>query len=568
MNDNNNLKIRMSSLGSMLIIMGIINNEQLEEALEVQKKTPKKLGEILIKLGYCTEENIANAMSAKYGYKMVSLNEIGIDYTAASLITPEKAIKYHLLPVMKDDRYLYVAMQNPDDIITIDDLQIMTGYIIKPIIVYDSELQAAINNYANAARNIVLRADEEEPEMESEHLLESGDADDKPAVNFVNQMIDQAVKSRASDIHFEPQEKYLRIRFRIDGVLHEIMQQPLKLQASILSRIKVMGGMDIAERRIPQDGRATIKIEENIIDIRIASLPGVYGEKITMRLLMRSTHVVTLNELGFSKHNDELIKEATDLPYGFIMVTGPTGSGKSTTLYALLTHLNKADKNIITLEDPVERRIAGLNQVQLNNRAGMTFASGLRSILRSDPDIIMIGEVRDKETAKIAVESALTGHFVLSTLHTNNAASSITRLNEMGVDPFLISSSVVAVIAQRLVRVLCPKCKSTHIFKKSELRDLIPDFPFDTKTDDDSNITLYQAKSCISCNNTGYKGRRGVYEILKITPKIQQLILSGATEYEIKEVAVKEGMLSMRQDGLQKVKEGITSYEEMIRVVM
>lgn len=568
MNNSNSFKKNKgkSSLGSMLVTMDVINKDQLDEALEIQKKTYKKLGEILIKLGYCTEENIANAMSANYGYQMVSLNEIGIDIAAASLITPEKAIKNHLLPVMKDDKFLYVAMQNPDDIIAIDDLQLMTGYTIKPIIVFDSELQAAINNYVNNTRNIVVNtADVEGDESEN---IDQGDADDKPAVNFVNQMIETAVKSNASDVHFEPQEKYLRVRYRIDGVLHEVMQQPLKMQASILSRIKVMGGMDIAERRIPQDGRATVRIENNIIDIRIAALPAVYGEKITMRLLMRNTHVVTMNELGFSKKNDEIIKEAIDLPYGFIIITGPTGSGKSTTLYALLSHLNHDDKNIITLEDPVERRIAGINQVQLNNRAGMTFASGLRSILRSDPDIIMIGEVRDKETAKIAVESALTGHFVLSTLHTNNAAASITRLNEMGVDPFLISSSVIAVIAQRLVRVLCTKCKEPHVFKKKELRELIPDFPFDRDSTDDSDVTLFQAKSCISCNGTGYKGRRGVYEILKITPRIQNLILSGASEYDIKDTAVSEGMMSLRQDGLQKVKEGITSYEDMIRVVM
>lgn len=555
-----------ASLGSRLVSQGVISKEQLDEALEIQKKTNKKLGEILIRLGYCAESDIAGAMSANYGYQMVSLNEIGIDMTAASLISPEKAVKNHLLPVMKDDRYLYVAMQNPDDILSIDDLQLMTGYTVKPIIVFDSELQAAISNYVNNSRNIVINTADEEGD--SENLLDSIEADEKPAVNFVNQMIDAAVKANASDVHFEPQEKYLRVRSRIDGVLHEVMQQPKKMQASILSRIKVMGGMDIAERRIPQDGRATVKVDNKVIDIRIASLPGVYGEKITMRLLMRDTHVVTMNELGFSKKNDELIKEAVSLPYGFIIITGPTGSGKSTTLYALLSHLNNDDKNIITLEDPVERRIAGINQVQLNNRAGMTFASGLRSILRSDPDIIMIGEVRDKETAKISVESALTGHFVLSTLHTNNAAASITRLNEMGVDPFLISSSVIAVIAQRLVRVLCAKCKAPVVYKKKDLRVLISDFPFDPGTDEDSEVTLYQAKSCISCNGTGYKGRRGVYEILKITPRIQNLILSGASEYDIKEVAVGEGMTTLRQDGLLKVKEGVTSYEDMIRVVM
>ncbi len=566
-NGGSSKKVRgKSSLGRVLVSTGVITADQLDEALEIQKKTYKKLGEILIKLGYCTEENIAGAMSLNYGYQMVSLNEIGIDIAAASLITPEKAKKNHLLPVMKDDKYLYVAMKYPDDIIAIDDLQLMTGYVVKPIIAFDSELQAAIDNYEKSTRSVVVdTADVEGVDNEN---IDRGDADEKPAVNFVNQMIETAVKSNASDIHFEPQEKFLRVRFRIDGVLHEVMQQPLKMQASILSRIKVMGGMDIAERRIPQDGRATVRIEGSVIDIRIASLPGVYGEKITLRLLIRNKHVVTMNELGFSKKNDDIIKEAIALPYGFIIITGPTGSGKSTTLYALLSHLNKDDKNIITLEDPVERRIAGINQVQLNNRAGMTFSSGLRSILRSDPDVIMVGEVRDKETAKIAVESALTGHFVLSTLHTNNAAASITRLNEMGVDPFLISSSVIAVIAQRLVRVLCVKCMQPHVFKKKELRSLIPDFPFDPGTGDDSEVILYQPKGCISCSGTGYKGRRGVYEILKITPLIRNLILSGASEYDIRDTAAGEGMTTLRQDGLQKVKDGITSYEDMIRVVM
>jgi type IV pilus assembly protein PilB len=550
-------------LGSVLISQGKVTREQITEALEIQKQSHEKLGEILVKLGYCTEQDITGAMSVKSGYRMVSLNDIGVDITAASLITPEKAKRHNILPIKRENNVLYVAMQNPDNIIVIDDLQLLTGYTIKPVIVSDSELSAAINNYVNTAQNVTVADEEEEEENQ-----ESEADDDKPAVNFVNQMIESAVRTGASDIHVEPQEKYLRVRFRIDGVLHEVMQQPSKMQASILSRIKVIGNMDIAERRVPQDGRATVKVEQNIIDMRIASLPGVYGEKITIRMLPRNTRAITVNDLGFSQKNENIILEASNMPYGFILVTGPTGSGKSTTLYALLSRLNREDKNIITLEDPVERRFAGINQIQLNNRAGMTFASGLRSILRSDPDIVMVGEIRDLETAKIAVEAALTGHLVFSTLHTNDAASTVTRLAEMGVEPFLIAGSVIAVVAQRLVRVLCPSCKKPQVYRKRDLQRLIPDFPFDSGTGDDDPVTIYKADKCLSCNNTGYRGRRGVYEIMKITPRIRDLILSGKHASDINDAAVEEGMSTLRSYGLLKVKAGVTSYEELMRVII
>lgn len=552
-------------MGNVLISLGKATREQVIEALEIQKQTHEKLGEILVRLGYCTEEDIKSALAIRSGYRAVSLNEIGVDIAAASLIPPEKAQKHKILPIKRENNILYVAMQNPDDIIAIDDLQLLTGYTVRPVIVSDTELSAAINNYVNSAHNVTISAEEDEIEEEED---EQGGDDDKPAVNFVNQMIESAVRSGASDIHIEPQEKYLRIRFRIDGVLHEVMQAPTKMQASIISRVKVIGNMDIAERRVPQDGRATVKVEQQVIDMRIASLPGVYGEKVTIRMLPRNTRAITINELGFTPENEKIIREASDMPYGFILVTGPTGSGKSTTLYALLSRLNRVDKNIITLEDPVERRFAGINQIQLNNRAGMTFASGLRSILRSDPDIVMVGEIRDLETAKIAVESALTGHLVFSTLHTNDAASTVTRLAEMGVEPFLIASSVICVVAQRLVRVLCPSCKKPVTYRKRELQRMIPDFPFDPGTDDDDQVTIYHADRCLSCNNTGYRGRRGVFEIMKISPQIRDMILSGRHAPEIKDVAVEEGMSTLRADGLLKVKAGITSYEEMLRVIV
>ncbi|HHW25361.1 MAG TPA: Flp pilus assembly complex ATPase component TadA [Clostridiales bacterium] len=562
--NGNSQKRAVPFLGSVLVSLGKVTSDQVLEALDIQRQTGERLGEILVKLGYCTEEDIAKALSVRSGYRVVSLNEVGVDIAAASLIPPEKAKKHKILPIKRENNILYVAMQNPNDIIAIDDLQLLTGYTIKPVIVSDTELTAAINNYVNTAYNVTIAAEEEEVHEEEE----AGADDDKPAVNFVNQMIESAVRAGASDIHIEPQEKYLRIRFRIDGVLHEVMQAPSKMQASIISRVKVIGNMDIAERRIPQDGRATVKVEQQIIDMRIASLPSVYGERITIRMLPRNTRAITVHELGFTPENERRIIEASEKPYGFVLVTGPTGSGKSTTLYALLSRLNRIEKNIITLEDPVERRFAGINQIQLNNRAGMTFASGLRAILRSDPDIVMVGEIRDLETAKIAVEAALTGHLVFSTLHTNDAASTVTRLAEMGIEPFLIASSVICVVAQRLVRVLCPSCKKPVTYRKRELQRLIPDFPFDSGTGDDDPVTIYHAGRCISCNNTGYRGRRGVFEIMKISPRIRDMILTGRHAPEIKEVAIEEGMSTLRYDGLLKVKAGITSYEEMLRVIV
>jgi len=562
--NGNSQKRAVPFLGSVLVSLGKVTSDQVLEALDIQRQTGERLGEILVKLGYCTEEDIAKALSVRSGYRVVSLNEVGVDIAAASLIPPEKAKKHKILPIKRENNILYVAMQNPNDIIAIDDLQLLTGYTIKPVIVSDTELTAAINNYVNTAYNVTIAAEEEEVHEEEE----AGADDDKPAVNFVNQMIESAVRAGASDIHIEPQEKYLRIRFRIDGVLHEVMQAPSKMQASIISRVKVIGNMDIAERRIPQDGRATVKVEQQIIDMRIASLPSVYGERITIRMLPRNTRAITVHELGFTPENERRIIEASEKPYGFVLVTGPTGSGKSTTLYALLSRLNRIEKNIITLEDPVERRFAGINQIQLNNRAGMTFASGLRAILRSDPNIVMVGEIRDLETAKIAVEAALTGHLVFSTLHTNDAASTVTRLAEMGIEPFLIASSVICVVAQRLVRVLCPSCKKPVTYRKRELQRLIPDFPFDSGTGDDDPVTIYQAGRCISCNNTGYRGRRGVFEIMKISPRIRDMILTGRHAPEIKEVAIEEGMSTLRSDGLVKVKAGITSYEELLRVIV
>lgn len=563
-----------SLLGTQLINMGIITEQQLSKALQVQEQKKQAgqkpmLGQTLIELGFCTEEHIAQAMAQKSGYQFLSINDTGIDLNCANLITPEIAAKYKLIPIGIKNGKLQVAMHNPDDIIAIDDIQLLTGYEVEPIVVPDKELFTVIEQFTNMSKNFEKMGQDDEDEDNKNAIDDSAINEDvlndKPAVLLVNQILNYAIRSSASDIHIEPQEKRTRVRFRIDGVLHEIMEQPVKMHPLISSRIKVMSGMDIAERRIPQDGRFTLKVDTSTIDVRVASLPSAYGEKITMRLLNQDNSILTMDQLGFSGDQLKRYKEAMQLPYGFILITGPTGSGKSTTLYATLLELNSPDKNIITLEDPIERRMDGLNQIQMNSKAGMTFASGLRSILRSDPDIIMVGEIRDFETAKISVESALTGHLVLSTLHTNDSAGAVTRLGEMGVEPFLTASSLIGVIAQRLVRVLCPKCRKLYTLTREEVMRIIPDFPLDHEED---SVDLYKAVGCLSCNNTGYKGRIGVYEFLQVSEGIQKLIINRASTHEIRDLAIKEGMRTMRQDCLLKVRQGITSVEELLRVII
>ena len=560
---NNNLIIP-GSMGSRLVAAGIITEEQLAEALEIQKTSKELIGTILTQLGYCTEEDIAKTLAKKTGYKYVSINEIGVNVSAANLITPEMALRNHILPLYQDEKTLYVAMKNPNDIITIDNLHLMTGLEICPLVAPDMELTAAIENFANM--NSSLDNYDEDDASDDQNVSEEFSIDDKPAVLLVNQIINNAIKAGASDIHVEALEKHMRVRFRIDGVLQEVMQNQIKLFPSVVSRVKVLGGMDIAEKRIPQDGRDTVRFEDRTLDIRIATMPTVYGEKIVMRLLERSQGVVKLHDLHFSERQFPRFEKAIHMPYGFLLVTGPTGSGKSTTLYATLAEISSDDKNTITLEDPVERRMAGINQVQMNNRAGMTFAAALRSVLRSDPDIVMVGEIRDGETAKIAVEAALTGHMVLSTLHTNDAPGAVTRLNEMGVEPFLVTSSLVGVLAQRLVRRLCPKCKEAYQIKRDDLLKIFPDLPLDEYPDEE--FTLYKPKGCITCNNTGYKGREAVFEFLTVTEEMKALILDRANAAAIKELAIKQGMHTLKDEGIYKVMHGKTSIEEILRVIV
>lgn len=555
-----------SSLGELLIKIGAITKEQLEDALQQQnanKSSKGMLGRTLVELGYCTEDDIARVVALQNDVPYVSLETYKIDDAASSLITPEIARRYSALPIGFNRARLLVAMMHPRDIIAIDDLRIHTGYDFQPVVCADGELMAAIERYSRTCTSVEQTA-EEEVEIE-EVAPEVDDASEKPAVHLANTIFNQAVRAGTSDIHIEPQEMSMRVRFRIDGVLHDAMQPPKKLHAPLVSRIKVMANMDIAERRVPQDGRISLKIEEKTIDVRVATLPTAYGEKVTMRLLHRSGRLITLEELGFPLLELEKYRRIVKMPYGFILVTGPTGSGKSTTLYATLSAVNSVEKNIITVEDPIEYRLDGLNQVQVNVRAGLTFANGLRSILRSDPDIVMIGEIRDAETARIAVESALTGHLVFSTIHTNDAAGAITRLGDMGIETFLTASSLAGVVAQRLARVLCPHCKEAYEIKRDELLSNIPDFPLE---EGEEKLTLYRPKGCFRCSNTGYKGRVGVYELLLVNEEIRRLTLKHASSSEINDAAVASGMVTLRQDGLRKVKQGITSVEEIMRVIV
>ena len=552
------------SICSRLVDAGIVTEAQVDEALEIQKTSKALIGSILTQLGYCTEEDIARIMAQKTGYRYVSIDEIGVNVAAANLITPEVSVRNNVLPLYQEGKTLYVAMKNPNDIITIDNLHLMTGLEICPLVVSDMELAAAIENFANM--NSAVDSYDDDDLAETQEETEELSIDDKPAVQLVNQIINNAIKSGASDVHVEALEKMMRVRFRIDGVLQEVLQNPIKIFPSVVSRVKVLGGMDIAEKRIPQDGRATVRYEDKTLDVRIATMPTVYGEKIVMRLLERNKGNVSIKDIHFSERQFPRFDKAIHMPYGFVLVTGPTGSGKSTTLYATLAEISTLEKNVITLEDPVERRMAGINQVQMNNRAGMTFAAALRSVLRSDPDIVMVGEIRDGETAKIAVEAALTGHMVLSTLHTNDAAGAVTRLEEMGVEPFLTASSLVGVLAQRLVRKLCPKCKEEVTMTRAEMLKILPDFPVDQYPEE--TFTIYKPKGCLTCNNTGYKGREAVFEFLTVTEEMKKLILDRANGADIKALAISQGMHTLNDEGIYKVMHGRTSIEELLRVIV
>ena len=551
-------------LGDILKEMGLVTDEQVESALGRQKETRKRLGQLLLDDGFVTQLDLTKALAQKFGVSFLDLTSTRFDGAATAYIDEKLARRYGAVPVrFLEDNTLLVAMIDPQNLPAQEDLAIITGFAIQPAIASEEDVFGAIAKLYREKADVGENSDEAADAEES--IADIRDAtEEAPIVKLVNSVIAQSVDDSASDIHFEPQAKELVVRFRVDGVLHEIMSIPRRMQSGVLSRLKIMADLDIAERRVPQDGRIGLMVGGKPIDMRVATLPTVYGEKVVMRLLDKSNVMLNLEDLGFAEKALKRFQKSFSKPYGAILVTGPTGSGKSTTLYAALNILNSAEKNIITVEDPVEYRLTGINQVQVNTRAGMTFAAALRSILRCDPDIVMIGEIRDRETAMIAVESALTGHLVLSTLHTNDAPGALSRLTEMGIEPFLTSSAVDAVLAQRLARRLCKSCKEPFTPTREMLRK--NDFPPEVCDRDD--VVLYRAKGCSRCNNTGYKGRLGLYEVMVVSEAIRRLTVERKSADEIGRVAAAEGMKSLREDGIDKVLLGMTSVEEIARVII
>ncbi|MGZ4210536.1 MAG: GspE/PulE family protein [Actinomycetota bacterium] len=556
---------RTRTLGEILIDDGLITEEQLDDARRESEQNGKSLGRTLIDLGLVGESNLVKALATQIGLPFMDLSDFQIDMTAASLVPQSLAKRYTALPIAFEEEVLIVAMSDPGNVFAVDDIRTLTGRDIRIVVATRTDIGDAIERVSRVdaeVGDLAATAAAEEQELDEDSALKVS-IDEAPIVKLVNLLITQAVNDRASDIHIEPQERDVRIRYRIDGVLHEVMRSPKSIQNGVLSRLKIMADIDIAERRVPQDGRVGLVVGGKAIDLRVATMPTVYGEKAVIRILDKSHALLNLSDLGFSELNMERYEASFRKPYGMILVTGPTGSGKSTILYATLNILNQIDRNIITVEDPVEYRLGGVNQVQMNPKAGLTFASALRSILRSDPDIVLIGEVRDAETAQIAVQAALTGHLVLSTLHTNNAPSAVTRLTEMGIEPFLVSSAVDCVLAQRLVRNLCEKCKEYYQPTAEALKEArIPLLP------DGSIPRLYRAVGCNTCGNTGYRGRMAVHEVMVMSEEIERMTVERRSSEDIGRVAQEQGMLTLRQDGILKVLEGKTSVEELFRVIV
>jgi type IV pilus assembly protein PilB len=550
-------------LGQILLEQGLISEEYLQRALDEHRNTPKSLGRVLIDLGYIRERDLVRALAEQVGLEFVDLTEYRIDAAATALLPEALCRRYRALPIGEQDGKLLVAMSDPANVYALDDIRTITGRDVRPVVATANDVEQSIQKFSGMSEQAEALASEAADALDSEAgVTVEAAVEDAPIVKLVQAIMTQAAADRASDVHIEPTETDVRVRFRVDGVLHEVMHSPKSIQAGLISRLKVMGDLNIAEKRIPQDGRVSLRINNRSLDLRLATLPTVHGEKIVIRILDKTNALLALSELGFLPQAFESYERSFRKPYGAILVTGPTGSGKSTTLYATLNIVNSVDRHIVTVEDPVEYRLPGVNQIQVNPKAGLTFASALRSILRADPDIILIGEIRDRETAMIAVESALTGHLVLSSLHTNDAPSAITRLIEMQVETFLVGSAIDCVVAQRLARQLCQKCKQTYAPEESELIEA--GYP-------ESRIrdlgVFFRASGCQSCSNTGYRGRIGLYEVMPMTEEIERLTVDRASSETVKRVAVEQGMYTLRDDGLHKAASGLTSIEEIARVV-
>lgn len=556
---------RKVRIGDILINEGVISQEQLDAALETQKTKKKRLGEILVEDGFVTDETMANALCHQLGYARADLNNVRVPEDLLALFDVDILKKYSAIPYQYDEHnvnIILMAMSDPMDMLGIDDLSMISNRHIQPVVATPREIMVAIDKYFGNAEALKAANDYEQEradlfqEDEMERMINE-DVNSSPIVQLVNTMLEQAVRQRTSDIHIEALERSVRVRYRIDGALFERMTYNIKMLPAIVARLKVIGGMDISEKRKPQDGRITTFVDGREYDIRVSILPTVYGEKTVMRITNKGNLTRDISELGFSEDERRVFTHILKNPHGIILVTGPTGSGKSTTLYTALSELNTEDVNIITVEDPVEANVAGINQVQTNVKAGLTFASALRSILRQDPDIIMIGEIRDTETAQIAVQASITGHLVVSTLHTNSAASTVSRLEDMGIEPYLIADSVVGIIAQRLVRRLCPRCKREKLADNDELELL---------NMEGQEVKIFEPVGCSNCDNSGYRGRIGVYEIMEVSNEVKRIIAKGGEAEAIKEAALLNGMNTLRMSATKYVLNGITSMSEMIKV--
>jgi type IV pilus assembly protein PilB len=549
-------------LTDILIVRGVLPIEHLDNLSADEDDEP--LIRALVAQGVVSEAQFASALAEKLNLPFVELVEYQVDRVAISVVPASVCRRYNVLPIAVEEGRMLLAMVDPGNVFALDDVRAAARMSVMPVVAEKSDLLAAIERYYRAdgeLSDLTSTLEEESGPVESDGLGEAVD-DDVPIVRFVNLIVSQAIQDRASDIHIEPAERDLRVRYRIDGVLHEMQRAPKSIQNGVISRLKIMSDIDIAERRKPQDGRMSVMHAGRKIDLRVATLPTVWGEKIVMRILDNAESDMKLSDLGLLERNAEAYRSSYTKPYGMILVTGPTGSGKSTTLYTTLHTVSRPEINVITVEDPVEYRMAGINQVQVNPKAGLTFASALRSILRSDPDVVLLGEIRDHETAQIAIEASLTGHLVLSTLHTNDAPSAVTRLTEMGIEPFLVGSALDCVVAQRLARRLCSRCKVEY---QPEAKDLVNlRVGYDPAT---PVPTLFQPVGCTHCSNTGYRGRIAIHELMIVSEEIERLAVARASAADIARAAREQGMLTLREDGWSKAKLGYTSIEEILRVV-
>jgi type IV pilus assembly protein PilB len=556
-------------LGNLLLREKLITKEQLVKALEEQKLMGGRLGVQIVKLGYIKEEDLISFLSKQYGVPSVNLAEFEVDESVIKLVPEDVATKHQIIPINRAGSTLIIAMSDPSNIFAIDDIKFLTGYNVEVVVASDSSIREAIDKYYDQSASLTsVMSDLEDVDLEVVEEADDFDlkelakaTEEAPVVKLVNLILTDAVKKEASDIHLEPYEKEFRVRYRIDGVLYEVMRPPLKLKNAITSRVKIMSDLDIAERRLPQDGRIKLKLGKGReMDYRVSVLPTLFGEKVVLRLLDKSTLQLDMTKLGFEERALQDFKDAIHRPYGMVLVTGPTGSGKTTTLYSALSELNRVSDNISTAEDPVEFNLPGINQVQMHEEIGLNFAAALRSFLRQDPDIIMVGEIRDFETAEIGVKAALTGHMLLSTLHTNDAPSTINRLLNMGVEPFLVASSLNCVIAQRLARRVCGECSGEEKVSPQALIDV------GVSPEEAPKLKVYRGAGCSNCSNTGYRGRIAVYEVMVVGEEIKEFILNGASAAEIKREAMRLGMKTLRQSALTKLAEGITTTDEVLRV--